>query len=113
MMHITIDINGEVIRKIGVWNCHPHPTTKEDLCPYQITDDLTESSFFVTHRRSDGAAVLAKNVLDKLTDYFFLKELYEAKEEKEKKEKEEETKSDETTGSYMEYPGQREGELQL
>ena len=87
-MHLTIDINGKIIRKIGVWNCHPHPTSGVDMCPYQVTDDLTETSFFVTHKRSDGAGALAKIVLDKLNDYFFMKEIEDEKIKKEKEEKE-------------------------
>jgi hypothetical protein len=110
MMNITLDINGRVIRKIKVWNCHPHPTSGEDQCPYQVTDDLTGYSFFITHKRSEGAAVLANTVLSKLTDYFFLKALEDEQNEKEKK-KEEKDKSDETPGQIMEYPGQRKGGL--
>ena len=102
-MKIILEDDSVRVREIDVWNCHPHPLSHDDMCPYQVTDDLTESRFFVTHRRSDGAAVLAEIILAKLNDYFFMKEIQDEKDKKdEKKEKEE---------AYSEEPQKSSGQV--
>lgn len=70
-MNITLDINGKIIRKIQVWNCHPKIISPKDAieCPYQISDDVTEEKFFIVHDRRDGAAVLVQKALERVVEY--------------------------------------------
>ena len=70
-MNVKLDINGKIIRSIRITNVHPDIflSNEQDSCPYMVTDDLTEDTFFLSHSRSDGAAVLAQKALERVIEH--------------------------------------------